>query len=75
MGVQLSGDQAFLFNVRRNQTGRNDRDFGVFGREVYNYFATDGRFITNYPPGESPGRNGLIPTVTHRAGGSPLSRT
>ena len=25
-----------------------DRDLGIFGREVYNYFTTDGRTVSNY---------------------------
>ncbi len=36
------------------------RDFGVFGREVYNYFPTDGRTISNYLVG-IPGPQRLDP--------------
>jgi starch-binding outer membrane protein, SusD/RagB family len=36
------------------------RDFGVFGREVYNYFSTDGRTISNYLTG-IPGPQRLDP--------------
>ena len=32
----------------RDAMARMNQDFGIFGREVYNYFATDGRFISNY---------------------------
>jgi hypothetical protein len=36
-----------LDGSRDAMTGTN-RSFGIFGREAYNYFATDGRFISNY---------------------------
>jgi starch-binding outer membrane protein, SusD/RagB family len=48
-----------LAGVRNNMAGTN-RDFGVFGREAYNYFSTDGRFISNYLVG-IPGPQRLDP--------------
>ena len=41
-GVQLLAS-GILAGTRNNMAGMN-RDWGVFGREAYNYFATDGRF-------------------------------
>jgi hypothetical protein len=57
-GVQLlvSG---ILDGTRDNMAAMN-RDWGVFGREAYNYFATDGRFISNYLVG-IPGPQRLDP--------------
>ena len=57
-GVQLlvSG---ILVGTRNSMIGMN-RDFGIFGREAYNYFATDGRFISNYLVG-IPGPQRLDP--------------
>jgi len=45
-GVQLLAS-GILDGTRDGMAGMN-RDFGVFGREAYNYFPTDGRFISNY---------------------------
>jgi hypothetical protein len=45
-GVQLLAS-GILAGTRNSMAGMN-RDWGVFGREAYNYFATDGRFISNY---------------------------
>jgi hypothetical protein len=45
-GVKLLAN-GILVGTRNAMAGMN-RDFGVFGREAYNYFATDGRFISNY---------------------------
>ena len=45
-GVQLLAS-GLLDGTRDAMAGMN-RDFGVFGREAYNYFPTDGRFISNY---------------------------
>ena len=57
-GVQLlvSG---ILVGTRNSMIGMN-RDFGIFGREAYNYFATDGRTISNYLTG-IPGPQRLDP--------------
>ncbi len=57
-GVQLlvSG---VLAGSRNSQAGMV-QDFGQFGREAYNYFATDGRFISNYLVG-IPGPQRLDP--------------
>ena len=57
-GVQLlvSG---ILAGSRNSQAGMV-QDFGQFGREAYNYFATDGRFISNYLVG-IPGPQRLDP--------------
>ena len=57
-GVQLLAT-GVLAGVRNNMAGTN-RDFGVFGREVYNYFSTDGRTISNYLVG-IPGPQRLDP--------------
>lgn len=57
-GVQLLAS-GILAN-ERNQLGGMNQDFGIFGREVYNYFATDGRFISNYLTG-IPGPQRLDP--------------
>ena len=57
-GVQLLAS-GLLDGVRDGQAATN-RDFGVFGREAYNYFATDGRFISNYLVG-IPGPQRLDP--------------
>jgi starch-binding outer membrane protein, SusD/RagB family len=48
-----------LDGTRDAMAGMN-RDFAVFGREGYNYFATDGRFISNYLVG-IPGPQRLDP--------------
>lgn len=45
-GVQLLAS-GLLDGIRDAFAGVN-RDYGIFGREVYNYFATDGRTISNY---------------------------
>jgi hypothetical protein len=45
-GVELLAS-GILDGTRDNMASMN-RDWGVFGREAYNYFATDGRFISNY---------------------------
>ena len=57
-GVQLlvSG---ILAGSRNSQAGMV-QDFGQFGRESYNYFSTDGRFISNYLVG-IPGPQRLDP--------------
>ncbi|MEP6550510.1 MAG: RagB/SusD family nutrient uptake outer membrane protein [Gemmatimonadales bacterium] len=57
-GVQLLATG--LFAGVRNQMAGTNRDFGVFGRETYNYFATDGRTISNYLVG-IPGPQRLDP--------------
>ena len=57
-GVQLLAS-GLLDGIRDNFAATN-RDFGVFGRETYNYFATDGRFISNYLVG-IPGPQRLDP--------------
>lgn len=57
-GVQLLAS-GLLDGVRDGLAATN-RDFGVFGREAYNYFATDGRFISNYLVG-IPGPQRLDP--------------
>jgi len=57
-GVQLLAT-GLLAGIRNNMAGTN-RDFGVFGREAYNYFSTDGRFISNYLVG-IPGPQRLDP--------------
>ena len=57
-GVQLLAS-GLLANERNQLAGMN-QDFGIFGREVYNYFATDGRFISNYLTG-IPGPQRLDP--------------
>ena len=57
-GVQLLAS-GILDGTRDNMAGMN-RDWGVFGREAYNYFATDGRFISNYLVG-IPGPQRLDP--------------
>jgi hypothetical protein len=57
-GVQLLAS-GILANERNQLPGMN-QDFGIFGREVYNYFATDGRFISNYLTG-IPGPQRLDP--------------
>ncbi|MEP7383972.1 MAG: RagB/SusD family nutrient uptake outer membrane protein [Gemmatimonadota bacterium] len=45
-GIQLLAT-GILVNERNQLAGYN-RDFGIFGREVYNYFTTDGRTVQNY---------------------------
>ena len=45
-GIQLLAT-GVLVN-ERNMLAGFTRDFGVFGREVYNYFTTDGRTVQNY---------------------------
>jgi len=57
-GVQLLAT-GVLDGIRDNFAATN-RDFGVFGREAYNYFATDGRTISNYLNG-IPGPQRLDP--------------
>jgi hypothetical protein len=57
-GVQLLAS-GVLDGIRDNFAATN-QDFGVFGREVYNYFATDGRTISNYLVG-IPGPQRLDP--------------
>lgn len=57
-GVQLLAS-GLLAGVRNTTIGLN-RDFGIFGREVYNYFPTDGRTISNYLVG-IPGPQRLDP--------------
>ncbi len=57
-GVQLLAS-GILAN-ERNQLAGTNQSFGIFGREVYNYFATDGRFISNYLTG-IPGPQRLDP--------------
>ncbi|HMF88392.1 MAG TPA: hypothetical protein VK575_09945, partial [Gemmatimonadaceae bacterium] len=44
----------------RDGTAVMARDFGIFGREAYNYFPTDGRNISNYLNG-IPGPQRLDP--------------
>ncbi|MDP9280398.1 MAG: hypothetical protein M3P00_13355, partial [Gemmatimonadota bacterium] len=57
-GVQLLAS-GLLAGIRNNFAATN-QDFGVFGRETYNYFATDGRTISNYLVG-IPGPQRLDP--------------
>src|SRR5205814_9888230 len=57
-GVQMLAS-GILAGSRHNMAGMN-RDLGVVGREVYNYFVTDGRFISNYLVG-IPGPQRLDP--------------
>jgi hypothetical protein len=57
-GVQLLAS-GILAN-ERNQLAGTNQSFGIFGREAYNYFATDGRFISNYLTG-IPGPQRLDP--------------
>ena len=57
-GVQLLASG--LLDGIRDAFAGTSRDFGVFGREAYNYFATDGRFISNYLVG-IPGPQRLDP--------------
>jgi hypothetical protein len=57
-GVQLLAT-GILAN-ERNQAAGTNQNFGIFGRESYNYFATDGRFISNYLTG-IPGPQRLDP--------------
>jgi starch-binding outer membrane protein, SusD/RagB family len=45
-GVKLLA--AGLLDGTRDAMAGMNRDFAVFGREGYNYFSTDGRFISNY---------------------------
>lgn len=45
-GIQLLAT-GVLINERNGLAGYT-RDFGIFGREVYNYFTTDGRTVQNY---------------------------
>jgi len=56
--VQLLSS-GILDGVRDGFAGVN-RDFGIFGREVYNYFPTDGRNVSNYLVG-IPGPQRLDP--------------
>ena len=57
-GVQLLASGVLAGS--RNSLAGMIRDFGVFGRESYNYFATDGRTISNYLVG-IPGPQRLDP--------------
>lgn len=57
-GVQLL--VTGLLASERNQLAGVNRDFGIFGREVYNYFQTDGRTVSNYLTG-IPGPQRLDP--------------
>jgi hypothetical protein len=57
-GVQLLASGVLAGD--RNSLAGMVRDFGVFGREAYNYFPTDGRFISNYLVG-IPGPQRLDP--------------
>jgi hypothetical protein len=57
-GVQLLASG--LLDGTRDAFAGVNRDFGVFGREAYNYFSTDGRFISNYLVG-IPGPQRLDP--------------
>ena len=57
-GVQLLASGVLV--GERNAMAAMVRDFGIFGREAYNYFATDGRFISNYLVG-IPGPQRLDP--------------
>ena len=57
-GVQLLATGVLAGD--RNSMAGMARDFGVFGREAYNYFPTDGRFISNYLVG-IPGPQRLDP--------------
>ena len=45
-GIQLLAT-GILVSERGALAGVN-RDWGIFGREVYNYFTTDGRTVSNY---------------------------
>lgn len=57
-GVQLLASG--LLDGTRDGMAAMNRDFGVFGREAYNYFPTDGRTISNYLVG-IPGPQRLDP--------------
>lgn len=57
-GVQLLASG--ILDGTRDQIPFTNRSFGIFGREVYNYFPTDGRFISNYLVG-IPGPQRLDP--------------
>ena len=57
-GVQLLASG--LLDGSRDNMAATNRDFGQFGREVYNYFPTDGRTISNYLVG-IPGPQRLDP--------------
>jgi hypothetical protein len=57
-GVQLLATG--ILAGERNNMAAMVRDFGTFGRESYNYFATDGRTISNYLVG-IPGPQRLDP--------------
>ena len=45
-GIQLLATG--ILASERNQLAGYNRDVGIFGREVYNYFTTDGRTVSNY---------------------------
>ena len=45
-GIQLLATGILV--AERGGLAGQTRDFGVFGREVYNYFTTDGRTVQNY---------------------------
>jgi len=57
-GVQLL--VTGILDAERDKFAGINRDFGVFGRETYNYFTTDGRTISNYLTG-IPGPQRLDP--------------
>jgi hypothetical protein len=57
-GVQLLASG--ILDGTRDAMAATMRDFGQFGREVYNYFPTDGRTISNYLVG-IPGPQRLDP--------------
>lgn len=57
-GVQLLV-LGILLNERNQLAGPNEQ-FGIFGREVYNYFQTDGRTVSNFLTG-IPGPQRLDP--------------
>ena len=45
-GLQLAATGVLV--SERNNYGGYIRDVSIFGRESYYYFATDGRFVTDY---------------------------
>ncbi len=51
MGKDPNGIQLLATGILANERGQlagYTRDVGIFGREVYNYFTTDGRTVSNY---------------------------
>ncbi|MEO7964310.1 MAG: RagB/SusD family nutrient uptake outer membrane protein [Gemmatimonadaceae bacterium] len=50
-GVQLLATGMLI--AERNALAGYNQDIGIFGREVYNYFTTDGRTVSNYLVGLS----------------------